>query len=45
MTNLKEDEFKCENCGYKNTYVTKNYKVCRRCGYREALKQEEEDGN
>jgi len=26
--------FKCKKCGSRNTYVTKHYIVCRRCGNR-----------
>jgi len=28
------DMFKCKKCGSRNTYVTKYYIVCRRCGNR-----------
>lgn len=38
--------FVCEQCGSHYTYVTKEYRVCRKCGYRkkiEEIEKEEQD--
>lgn len=41
--------FKCKKCGSKYTYVTKDYRKCRKCGFvqereMEEEKEEEKDG-
>lgn len=42
MKKEKITEFSCKGCKSNNTYTTETHKVCRKCGYRELLKEVKE---
>jgi ribosomal protein S14 len=32
-----DEKYRCAKCQSSNTYITKFFKVCRKCGYKERL--------
>ena len=39
------EKFKCKKCGSSYVYTTQEFRVCRKCGHKELLKEVEEDGS
>ena len=36
-------QFRCEECNSANTYITKEDRVCRKCGFRKKVEKEVEE--
>jgi len=36
---------RCENCKSRQVYTTKKERICRKCGHRESLNQEDNKEN